>query len=56
MLTPYLVVRELLPCGRLAWRRMVNPQFPAIDLQRNLKPIDLTRHVINHKPIMVFNK
>lgn len=65
MNTPYLVYKELLPCGRLAWRRMVNPQFsmiPAIDvafhqkLNLNLKPIDLTGKVIHHKPKMVFGK
>jgi len=40
MITPYLVYKELLPCGRMAWRRMVNPQFsqvPAIDVAYHLK-------------------
>jgi hypothetical protein len=63
MNTPYLVYKELLPCGRLAWRRMVNPQFshvPAIDvayhLNLNLKPVDLASKIIHHKPKMVFHK
>lgn len=27
MITPYLLYREALPCGRLAWRRMINPLY-----------------------------
>lgn len=46
---PYILYKELLPCGRSAWRRMVNPT-----LQRNLKPIDLTSQVVHHKPMVVF--
>lgn len=66
MITPYLVYKELLPCGRLAWRRAVNPQFsqvPSIDvafqqrhLNLNLKPIDLAGKVIYHKPKVILNK
>ena len=65
MNTPYLVVRELLPSGRFAWRRMLNTQFshvPAIDVayhQRshlNLKPIDLACNVVDHKPVMILSK
>jgi len=66
MNTPYLVVKELLPCGRLAWRRAINPQFspiPAIDvayhqrhLNLNLKPIDLTSKIVHHEPKVVFRK
>ena len=65
MITPYIVYKELLPCGRLAWRRAVNPQFsqvPAIDvafqqrLNLNLKPVDLTGKVVYHKPKVVLNK
>ena len=66
MNTPYLVYKELLPCGRMAWRRMVNPQFskvPAIDVayhQRHshsdFKPVDLTSKIVNHKPVVVFSK
>lgn len=63
MITPYLVYKELLPCGRLAWRRAVNPQFsqvPAIDvayhLNLNLKPIDSSLQVIHHKPVVVFRQ
>ena len=63
MITPYLVYKEMLPCGRLAWRRMVNPQFsqvPAIDvayhLNLNLKPIHIPSKIINHKPVMVLGQ
>jgi len=65
MITPYIVYKELLPCGRLAWRRAVNPQFsqvPAIDvafqqrLNLNLKPVDLASKVIYHKPKVVLHK
>ena len=62
MNTPYLVVKECLPCGRQAWRRMVNPcfsQVPAIEvayLQLNLKPVDFPRQVVHHKPKMVFGE
>lgn len=40
MNTPYLIYKELLPSGRLAWRRMINPQFsqvPAVDVAYQLK-------------------
>ena len=63
MLTPYLVYKEMLPCGRLAWRRMVNPAFsqvPAIDvayhLNLNLKSVDLSSKIIHHKPVMVLGQ
>lgn len=65
MNTPYLVVKELLPSGRLAWRRMVNPQFSqvtAIDvayqqrLHLNLKPVDSAIQVVDHKPVMVLGQ
>ena len=65
MNTPYLVVKELLPSGRLAWRRVVNPQFSqvtAIDvayhqrLHFNLKPIDFCRQVVDHKPEVVLRQ
>jgi hypothetical protein len=65
MNTPYLVVKEVLPSGRLAWRRMLNTQFspvPAIDIafhQRsnlNLKPIDFPRQVIHHEPKMILSQ
>lgn len=65
MITPYLVYKELLPCGRLAWRRMVNPQFsqvPAIDVAYHLKShfdfksIDSSLQVIDKKPVMVFSQ
>lgn len=65
MNTPYLVYKELLPSGRLAWRRMVNPQFshvPAIDvayhqrLNLNLKPIDRSLQIINHEPVVVLRQ
>ena len=65
MITPYLVYKELLPCGRLAWRRMVNPQFsqvPAIDVAYHVrshldfKPVDLPSKVIHHEPVMVLGK
>ena len=66
MITPYLVYKELLPCGRLAWRRMVNPQFSqvtAIDVafqQRhlNLNPESIHRpvQVVDHKPVMVLGQ
>ena len=66
MITPYLVYKELLPCGRLAWRRMVNPAFgstPAIDvafqkrhLNLNLETIDLPSKVVHHKPEMVLGQ
>ena len=65
MITPYLVYKELMPCGRLAWRRMVNPQYSqitAIDVafqQRsnlNLKPVNLPSQVIHHEPVMVLRK
>lgn len=66
MNTPYLVYKELLPCGRLAWRRMVNPQFsqvPAIDvayqkrhLNLNLEPIHSAFKVVDHKPEVVLRQ
>jgi len=65
MNTPYLVVKEVLPSGRLAWRRMLNTQFspvPAIDvayqqrLNLNLKPIDIPRQVVHHEPKVVFGQ
>lgn len=65
MNTPYLVVRELLPSGRFAWRRMLNTQFspvPAIDVayhQRshlNLKPIDFSRQIVHHEPVVILSK
>ena len=66
MNTPYLVIKELLPSGRLAWRRMVNPQFSqvtAIDVayqQRHLnlnpEPIHSAIQVVDHKPVMVLRQ
>lgn len=65
MNTPYLVVKEILPGGRLAWRRMLNTQFspvPAVDvayqqrLHFDLKPIYKPIDVVNHKPVMVVNQ
>ena len=62
MNTPYLVVKECFPCGRQAWRRMVNPAFsqvPAIEvayLQLNLKPIDFPKQIIDHKPVVILRE
>ena len=63
MNTPYLVIKELLPSGKYAWRRMVNPQYssvPAIDvvysLNLNLKPVYCPIQVVHHKPVMILGK
>lgn len=65
MITPYLVYKEMLPCGRLAWRRAVNPAFsqvPAVDVAYHLKShldfksVDLTSKIIHHKPEMVLGQ
>ena len=66
MITPYLVYKELLPCGRLAWRRMVNPAFsevPAIDvayqkrhLNLNLESVDFPSKIVDHKPKVILSQ